>query len=308
MEHDKSHARGQGRGVTSFVLPSPVCPGDAVAVVAPSSPFGLDDFWRGLAWLRDRYRVIASPSILERDAYLAGSDDRRRSEMIRAMTLPDVRAIIAARGGYGATRIELDLPWNELARAPRWLVGFSDVTALHVRANTLGIASIHGPHVTGLGRATPIVRAAFLRALERPTAHFAWENLRVVHPGSASGPIVGGNLSMLFAMAAASALSISSGAILAMEDVTERPYRIDRMLTSLISGGHFSRLSGIVFGSFASCDPGTDRRTVDDVISERTRALGIPVFAEAPFGHEEDNSTFVLGRQVTMSDGVLRFS
>jgi muramoyltetrapeptide carboxypeptidase len=153
----------------------------------------------------------------------------------------------------------------------------------------------------------PVVRAAFLRALERPAAHFAWEKLRVVHPGNASGPIVGGNLSMLFATAAASALSFPSGAILAMEDVTERPYRIDRMLTSLISGGHFSRLGGIVFGSFTSCDPGTDRRTVDEVLSERTRALGIPVFAGAPFGHEDENSTFVLGRQVAMDLGVVRF-
>jgi muramoyltetrapeptide carboxypeptidase len=290
-----------------FVLPEPVHPGDAIAVVAPSSPFGHDDFWRGLAWLRDRYRVIASPSILERDAYLAGSDDRRRNEMIRAMTLPDVRAIVAARGGYGATRIELDLPWNELARSPRWLVGFSDVTALHARANALRIASIHAPHVTGLGRATPKIRAAFLRALERPRANFAWENLGVIHRGEARGTIVGGNLSMLHTMAAASALHVPDGAIVAMEDITERPYRIDRMLTSLIVGGHFARARGIVFGSFTQCEPGNDRRTALDVVAERTRALGIPVFSGAPFGHDEANEAFVLGRNVSMSGGVVSF-
>jgi muramoyltetrapeptide carboxypeptidase len=284
-----------------------VRPGDLIAVIAPSSPFGREDFWRGLAWLRDRYRLIASPSILSRDAYLAGSDDRRRAELIRAMTLPDVRAIMAARGGYGATRIELDLPWNELVRAPRWLVGFSDITSLHVRANALGIASIHAPHVTGLGRATPAVRAAFLRTLERPSANFSWENLRVIHPGNATGPIVGGNLSMLFTAAAASAWTIPEGAILAMEDITERPYRIDRMLTALTNGKHFSRIGGIVFGGFTACDPGQDGRTVDDVITERTRALGIPVLAGAPFGHDDVNDAFVLGRQVTMRGNSLSF-
>jgi muramoyltetrapeptide carboxypeptidase len=291
----------------SFVFPDPVRPGDTIAVVAPSSPFGRDDFWRGLAWLRDRYRIVASPSILDRDAYLAGNDDRRRAEMIRAMTLPDVRAIVAARGGYGATRIELDLPWDRLARDSKWLVGFSDITALHVRANALGIASIHAPHVTGVGRATPAIRAAFLRALERPSANFEWRNLRVVHPGKAEGSVVGGNLSMLHAMAAASALTLPEGAVVAIEDVTERPYRIDRMLTSLLVGGHFARARGIVFGGFTQCEPGSDGRTVLDVITERTRALGIPVYADAPFGHDDVNQAFVLGRQIEMENGVVSF-
>ncbi|MEO7110056.1 MAG: LD-carboxypeptidase [Polyangiaceae bacterium] len=286
--------------MSSFVLPSPVRPGDVIAVVAPSSPFGHDDFWRGLAWLRDRYRLLVEPSILSRDGYLAGSDDRRRAEMIRAMTLPDVRAIIAARGGYGATRIELDLPWNELVRSPRWLVGFSDITSLHVRANALGIASIHAPHVTGLGRAAPRIRAAFLRALERPAASFAWENLRVIHPGCARGVVIGGNLSMLYAMAAAGRLVVPAGAILAIEDVTERPYRVDRMLTALLSGNHLASASGIVFGSFSACEPGPDGRSISDVINERTARLGIPVFAGAPFGHEDPNEAFVLGREVRL--------
>jgi muramoyltetrapeptide carboxypeptidase len=290
------------------IFPAPVRPGDAIAVVAPSSPFGRDDFWRGLAWLRDRYRVIASPSILQRDAYLAGNDERRCAEMIRALTAPDVRAIVAARGGYGATRIELDLPWDQLTRDPKWLVGFSDITAFHCRASARGVASIHAPHVTGLGRASPKVRAAFLRALERPAAAFAWSPLQIVHPGNANGPIVGGNLSMLHAMAAGNALAFPDGAILALEDVTERPYRIDRMLTSLLVGGHFARVSGIVFGGFTSCDPGADGRTVQEVVAERTRALGIPVLGGAPFGHDDDNDAFVLGRNVSLEGETLSFT
>ncbi|MGH7330296.1 MAG: LD-carboxypeptidase, partial [Polyangiaceae bacterium] len=85
----------------ALTMPAPLRPGDTLAVVAPSSPFGLRDFWQGLAWLRDRYRIVASPGVLDRKGYLAGSDERRRGELVRAMTDPDVRAIIAARGGYG---------------------------------------------------------------------------------------------------------------------------------------------------------------------------------------------------------------
>jgi muramoyltetrapeptide carboxypeptidase len=279
-----------------LALPPPLAPGDTVAVVAPSSPFPREDLMRGLAWLRQRYRLRIGAGILARDAFLAGSDGRRGDELARAMTDPEVKAIVAARGGYGALRIVDALPWGELARRPRWLVGFSDVTALHAMAWRSGVASVHGPNVTGLGReATPATRARWLASLERPEAPHSWSDLRVLRPGQARGPIVGGNLSLLHAMAAAGLLVVPEGAILALEDVTESPYRIDRMLTSLRLGGHLARASGLVFGGFDRCAPGTDGRTADEVIEERTRDLGVPVLAGAPFGHGLRNDAFVLG-------------
>ncbi|MEO8801099.1 MAG: LD-carboxypeptidase, partial [Polyangiaceae bacterium] len=90
--------------MTAWTAPALLSPGDTIAVVAPSSPFGRDEFWRGLAWLRDRYRILASPSVLERSGYFAGTDERRANELASAMTNPEVKAIVAARGGYGATR------------------------------------------------------------------------------------------------------------------------------------------------------------------------------------------------------------
>ena len=293
--------------MSALTMPEPLRPGDTIAVVAPSSPFGLRDFWQGLAWLRDRYRIVVSPSVLERAGYLAGSDARRRGELVRAMTDPEVRAIVAARGGYGATRILADLPWNHVRTSPRWIVGFSDVTALHVKANAMGIASIHGPHVTGLGRALPDTRAAFLRALERPAAPHEWRGLSILHGGNARGSIAGGNLSLLYALAASRDLALPENAIVAIEDVTERPYRVDRMLTALISGGHFARAAAIVFGGFTQCDPGPDGVTVDEVIRDRTETLKIPVLTNAPFGHEDRNLAFVLGAEVVIEGDCLRF-
>jgi muramoyltetrapeptide carboxypeptidase len=284
-------------------IPPALAPGDVVVVVAPSSPFPHGDLWRGLAWLRTRYRIRISPGALERDGYLAGGDGRRLVELDRALADPEAKAVIAARGGYGALRIADDVSWGELVRRPRWLVGFSDVTALHAMAWRAGVASVHGPNVTGLGVATsPVVRAAWLASLERPTAPRVWSGLRVIHGGQARGPLLGGNLAMVHAMAAAGRLALPAGTVLALEDVTEAPYRVDRMLTSLLVGGHLARASAIVFGGFDRCDPGRDGRTLDEVLEERTRALGVPVLARAPFGHGAHNEAFVLGMPALVRD------
>jgi muramoyltetrapeptide carboxypeptidase len=285
-------------------IPPPLAPGDLIVVASPSSPPSRDELWRGLAWLRARYRIRMLPGALERDGYLAGDDDRRRDELAGALVDDDVKAIVATRGGYGAVRIAGRVPWTALAQRPKWIVGFSDVTALHAMAWRAGIASIHAPNVTNLGTDTSVkTRAAWLASIERPGAPRAWRDLRVVRSGRATGPIVGGNLALVHALAAAGMLKIPIGSVLALEDVTEAPYRVDRMLTSLVLGGHLARVSAIVFGDFARCPPGSDGRTVEDVLDASTRALGIPVLANAPFGHARHNEAFVLGAVVCVENG-----
>ena len=288
---------GRGPGYEAGVLafPPPLRPGDKVAVVAPSGPLPLDDFWRGLAWVRARYRVKMRSGALSRTGYLAGDDARREDELRGALEDRDVKAVIAGRGGYGSMRLIEGLNAASFAGGVSWIVGFSDITALHVVAGRAGIASIHGPNVTGLGKTSPANRAAWLLALERPHDPAAWTGLAVMHPGRAKGPVSGGNLALLEAMAAAGMLDLPQGCILFLEDVDERPYRIDRMLTALRLGGHLRRAAAIVFGSFGRCDPGKDGVTVESVLRERTHALGVPVLADAPFGHGDENRAFVLG-------------
>ncbi len=277
-------------------LPPSLRAGDRVAVVAPASAFPRDELLRGLAWLRTRYRLRISPGIFEREGYLAGTDARRSAELAAAMTDEEVKAVVAARGGYGSMRLLDDLPWEAFARRPKWLVGFSDVTALHAAAWARGIASVHAPNVTGLGHPTAAVRAAWLASVEHPEITRTWRGLTVLRGGEARGPLVGGNLSLLHAMAAAGRLTVPRGAILALEDVTEAPYRVDRMLTSLRLGDHLARASAVVFGAFTRCGAGPDGRAIEEVLAERTADLGVPVLSGAPFGHEEHNEAFVLGR------------
>lgn len=292
--------------MTSFVFPPALEPGDRIAVVAPSSPFPPADLWPGLGWLRDRYEILARRSLLARAGFLAGDDAVRAATLAEAMTAPGVKAIVVARGGYGAMRLLDSLPWGELARSPRWIVGFSDVTALHAEAGGRGIATVHAPNVTGLSARDPWTRACWLRALERPRAPVEWRDLDTVRPGSAEGALVGGNLALVEAMAAAGRWRPPEGAILALEDVSERPYRLDRMLTSLRLGGHLARLGGIVLGEFARCDPGPDGVTAADVVAERTRLLGVPIVAGAPFGHGARNDAFVLGGRARIDGARVR--
>jgi len=279
----------------TFTMPPALRPGDTVAVVAPSSPFEPTLAWVGLGWLARRYRVRFDRGLFTRHGYLAGSDDRRRRELEVALGDPDVRAIVAVRGGYGLSRFVHELDWARFAERPRWIVGFSDVTAIHVETARLGVASIHGSHVTGLGRGDARARAAMVRVLEEPDAPRAFEDLGVFRPGRARGPLVGGNLAILHACAAAGRLALPDGCVLLLEDVTERPYRVDRMLSTLEAGGHLARASAVLLGDFHQCDPGSDRVTVEEVLCERLVRLGVPVAYGFPIGHARRNDPVVLG-------------
>lgn len=291
-----------------FRIPRPLRPGSLVAVVAPASPFEREELFRGLAWLRTRYELRVASSILARDGYLAGDDARRAAELAAALTSPRIEAIVCARGGYGATRILDAVPWDLFAKEPRWIVGFSDVTALHAAAAAHGVASIHGPNVTGLGRTISAAeRLSLLDALESPTATAEWTGLERVVPGRAVGPVVGGNLALVEAMAAAGRLVVPAGAILVLEDVAERAYRVDRMLTALRLGGWLARASALVFGGFTQCEPGPDGVTARDVLVSIARSVGRPCALGAPFGHGAPNHAFILGRQAILDADALRF-
>lgn len=278
-----------------MILPPPLCPGDTVVVVAPASPFEPVLAWVGMGWLARRYRVRFERGLFARTGYLAGSDERRQEELARALVDPDVKAILAARGGYGALRFAHAIDWSELARRPRWLVGFSDITALHVEAARVGVASLHAPHVTSLGRGDARARESFVRSLEHPSEPWALRDLTTLRAGSAEGPLYGGNLTVMHACAAAGRLAVPEGCVLLLEDVTERPYRIDRMLATLEVGGHLARAAAIVLGDFTDCNPGPDRVTVEQVLRERLPRLGVPVVAGAPIGHGARNEPVVLG-------------
>lgn len=280
-------------------------PGDRVAVFAGSSPFDATLAWRGLGWLASRYRVVFDRAMFERTGFLAGSDERRRRELQGYLDDPTLAALISVRGGHGITRFAHELDLSGLRERPRWVVGFSDVTALHVETARLGVASIHGPMVAAAGRADAVVRRELVEALEEPGREWALEGLDPWRDGAAEGTLVGGNLTVLHACAAAGRLALPEGCLLLLEDVTERPYRLDRMLATLHAGGHLRRAAGIVLGGFTDCHTGLDGVPAEQVLREWVARLGVPAVAGAPVGHGVRNVPVMLGARHRIVEGRL---
>lgn len=282
-----------------LVIPPALRPGATVRVIAPASPFDRTLALCGMAFLGERYRVQFDWRMFERDGFLAGSDARRRAELAEAIAAPEVAAVIAARGGYGITRIASDVDFAALRRSPKWLVGFSDVTALHAEAQAVGVASLHAHHAAGLGRGDAHARADWLSALEAPLAPrlLAGQALR---PGKVRGPLVGGNLTVLFTCAVTGRWRLPPGAILALEDVTEVSYRIDRMLSALRVGGHLRGLAGVALGGFTDCPPGQHGVPVEQVLARELAAWGVPVVTGLPFGHDLPNQPLLLGAEAEL--------
>jgi len=290
------------------VIPAPLQPGARIRVIAPSGPFDRTLVLRGMGWLHQRYRVEFDWSIFERDGFLAGTDARRLGELNRALADPGLGAIIAGRGGYGLTRIAHLAEYGPLLRHPKWIVGFSDITALHVEASALGIASMHGPNTAALGRSDDWTRQRLIRALETPAAKTRFEGLRTMRQGVVRGPLAGGNLSLLFTCQATGRLRLPAGAILLLEDVTESAYRVDRMLSALLASGALDGIGGIVLGDFSDC-PDSHRVSVRAVLEERLLGLGVPVVSGLRFGHERYNEFVPLGiiAELDAQQGRLQF-
>jgi muramoyltetrapeptide carboxypeptidase len=261
----------------------------------------------GMAFLGQRYRVEFDWGMFSRDGFLAGSDERRRNELIAALQAPHVAAVIAARGGYGITRIAADVDYAVLRERPKWLVGFSDVTALHAEASAVGVASLHAHHAAGLGRGDAHARHRWVQALEAPLAPRELVG-RGVRGGRVRGPLVGGNLCVLFSCAVGGRLRIPDGAILALEDVTEASYRIDRMLNGLRLGGHLRGVAGVALGGFTDCPPGIHGVPVETVLRRELLELRVPLVEGLPFGHDLPNEPLLLGADAELDaeHGLLR--
>ena len=218
-------------------------------MIAPSGGFDSDALAAGVAWLRERYEVRVGDDILARHGYLAGDDARRVRELREALADREADGIVCARGGYGAMRLLEHITPDEVARDPKWLIGFSDITALHALWARARVPSWHASMVTALGRSGEESRAAWVRAIEGELPRF--DGLESVGAKTeARGVLRGGNLAVLAALLGTPHELQVDGAILLLEDVGERPYRVDRMLTSLRLAGWFERVAGVVVGDF----------------------------------------------------------
>ena len=283
--------------IAGFHPPPALHPRDRVAVIAPASAFDRASFEAGVALIGARYRAEYGPGIFARHRYLAGDDTRRLSELDSALADPDIRAVFCARGGYGATRLLARLA---TPGPPKPLVGFSDITALHLWLQAHGRISVHGPVLTQLGRLPPGTRERLFGLLESTSPAPALSGTLTCVGGVAEGPLLGGNLSVVTRLLGTPFMPALDGAILLLEDQGERPYRLDRMWTHLQLAGVFERVRAIVLGSFTGCEERDAPYSSAEVLRELALATGLPCAAGFPIGHGEVNEPVPLGVRVRL--------
>jgi muramoyltetrapeptide carboxypeptidase len=287
----------------SFEAPPAVRPGDRVAVVAPASGFDRAAFETGLAVIGTRYRVEYSDGLFERQRYLAGDDERRLTELNAALADPDIRAVFCARGGYGATRLLARLGPPGVHTPAKPLVGFSDITSLHLWLQSGGFTSIHAPVLTQLGRLPQATAARLFALLESGSPAAPLTGDATYGDGIAQGPLLGGNLSVFTRLLGTPFMPDLNGAVLLLEDLGERPYRLDRMWTHLQLAGVFERVAGLVLGQFIDCEEKDAPYSSADVLRELVAATGLPCAAGFPIGHGEVNEPVPLGVRVRLDAG-----
>lgn len=282
-----------------LLAPPALAPGDLVAVVAPAGPASGERVAAGTAILRAWGLRVRPPVSLPpaRSPWLAGTDEARADALVDAWCDPEVRAVWTARGGVGSHRVPDRLDLDAMADAgPRLLVGYSDVTALHqVLGARLGLAGVHGAGVASLPGLRLTAREA-LRAVVTGAVADPMQG-RPGAPGTALAPVVGGNLTVLAAGAGAPGVLGARGAVALLEDVGERPYRLDRALTQLRRSGWLDGVLGVAVGQLTDCgDPDEVRALVRDELG----ALGVPVVTDLPLGHEPDSAALLLGATVAL--------
>ena len=289
-----------------MITPPYLKAGDKVGIAAPGRKISEDDF-KAAAEIMGSWGVEVVPSgnlFSGAHGYLAGSDIERLNDFQNFIDDPDIKAIICARGGYGTTRILDDINFSRLQKNPKWIVGFSDITAMHLRLAKLGISSIHAT--------MPVL---FPRSDSRPSVESLWSALKgdqkvlFVPPdktnrhGVATGQVIGGNLSLIADAAGTSNDPDTSGKILVLEEIDEYTYKIDRMLMHLKRSRKLDDLAGLVIGHMTDIkEPELPfGQTVREIIMEKVSDRRYPVSFNFPIGHENPNLAWIHGSLMSLT-------
>ena len=294
------------------VKPPRLRPGDVVGLIEPAGftddAFDLDLVKETVAAMG----LVPRPAkhLVQRYGYLAGTDADRAADVNAMFADPEVRGVFAVRGGWGCARVLPFLNFGTIRANPKLLIGFSDITALHLAfAARAGFVTIHGPNAAS---SWPRFSWDAFRALAFDGATPTLANpqghedrlvqrigrIRTFRGGKASGRLLGGNLTVLSALMGTPWVPDFGGAILFIEDVSEQPYRIDRMMTQLALAGVLGKVAGVVFGQCTDCGPGGTSYggfTLSEVLQQHLGKLGVPAFQGALFGHVASQFSLPVG-------------
>jgi muramoyltetrapeptide carboxypeptidase len=302
--------------VSETLLPKPLQKGDLIGIISPSAATGdeMEFVFAREAVEALGFRAVLGEHLAKRRGHLAGSDTERAADLNNMFAHQEVKAIICLRGGSGAARILPLIDYENIRRNPKPLLGYSDITALHnaIYAQT-GLITFHGPNGSGSWNSFN-VRQFNQMFLERELVRFENEKqkgddlvikenrIQTIFPGTAEGAIVGGNLTVLTALAGSPYLPDFKDKILFLEDVDEGPYRIDRMMSTLLLMGALAKIKGFIFGQCTDCDPssGFGTLTIKEILDDYILPLNIPAYRGAMIGHVSKQFIVPFGAMVSM--------
>ena len=292
-------------------VPTPLKPGDRLCVVSTSGTLReREAFDKGIKIWQDRgYIIDYAKGYDGRWGYLAGTDEARRSQLEQAWTNPEYKGILCSRGGYGGSRLLETWQWPTRGKpstgnvpAPKWIIGFSDVTSVLWSLQTEGISGVHGPLLTTLCQEPEWSVQRLFDWVEGRTSNIPSLKGEGWVSGQASGLLLPANLTVATHLLGTPLQPNLDDVILALEDVGEAPYRIDRMLTQWRMMGALEKVKGIALGRFSKCKGanGIPSLTIEEVLRDRLCTLNIPVVAHLPFGHDGENAALPVGVPATL--------
>ncbi len=290
-------------------VPPFLLPGDTVGVVAPASRVRYEDCLPGIQILREKWHLDVREGVTLRSEHYqySATDAVRTGDLQRLLDDSKVKAIIAARGGYGCSRIVDSLDFTKFKKHPKWLVGFSDLTVLLSQANALGIAALHAPMVKSM---TQEGGGKGMESLRRALFGESIAYKIPAHPfnrtGAGTGLVTGGNLCLLGHLLSSPSAVDTAGKILFIEDVNEYLYNIDRLMIQLKRAGQLDQLAGLVVGQFTDSRDNPDPpfgQTANEIVAEHTKDYDYPICFDFPVGHVPDNRALPVGMMAKLEVG-----
>ncbi len=281
-------------------------PGDFIGITCPAGTIDQKEARYAEVMLnRWGYKTKLGQTIGKNWNQFAGTDEERAADFQRLLDDPMVKAIIFGRGGYGTMRMMDMVNWDGFKKNPKWLVGYSDITAFHCHINrNFGIPTIHARMAGGFGTVEDDSEISLRETLSGKPNVYRWKPTPINRPGMAEGVLVGGNLSLIYAMQASPSELDTNNKILFIEDVSEYKYTVDRMLMNLKRSGKLSKLAGLVVGGFtATKDEGEGYFTIsmNEIIFEKVKEFGYPVAFGFPAGHQRPNLALKFGMPFQMN-------
>lgn len=296
---------------TSLIQPPYLKAGDTVAIVAPSGILKnrVEEIRRATDLLEKwGLNVIVGKHVFKQDNHFAGTDNERCEDFQNALDNPKISAILCARGGYGTVRILDKLNYTKFKKYPKWIIGYSDITALHNQIHNEGFQSLHAMMGVSLTKDLNEIKetvATFKTAVFGNPLSYTLEGSKYNKTGSVTAPLVGGNLTMLHTMLGSKTSIDTSGKILFIEEIGEYKYHIDRMLQSLKRAGYFNHCKGLVIGDMTKLKKNTTLwgSSIEQLILDALSDYDFPIAFNMPAGHEKDNRTLILGRKIILDVG-----